>query len=50
MISIYILLGGITLFVGIITAMDEWTRRQDRSQARNPLTNDPHRPRETSRE
>ena len=30
MIGLYILLGGICLFAGVITAMDLITRRQDR--------------------
>jgi hypothetical protein len=30
MIGAFVMLGGIALVVGIITAMDLWTRRQDR--------------------
>ena len=30
MMNAYVMLGGIMLFVVIITAMDAWTRRQDR--------------------
>jgi hypothetical protein len=34
MIGVSILLGGITLFVVIITVFDLWTRRQNRNRKR----------------
>ena len=30
MMNVYVMLGGIAVFVVIIAAMDAWTRRQDR--------------------
>lgn len=41
MTGIYILLGGITLVVGIITAWDLWTRRQDRRRAAGSIEGPP---------
>lgn len=33
MTGVFILLGGIAVIVGIVTALDLWTRRQDRRRA-----------------